>query len=81
MQRSRRPVPPGQGMEQWRVRIAGMATMTGHGEPGIDALEGGGCGRHIADLAALAVHPQVQHALARLQIADPQRRELGAQTS
>ena len=52
--------------------------MAGRGEPGIDALEGGGCGRHIADLAALAVHPQMEDALARLQIADPQRRELGA---
>ena len=37
--RLRRPRPPRQGMEQWRVRIAAM---TGHGEPGIDALEGGG---------------------------------------
>ena len=52
--------------------------MTGRGEPGIDALEGGGRGGHIADLAALAVHPQVEDALAQLQVVDPQRRELGA---
>ena len=52
--------------------------MAGRGEPGIDTLEGCGCGRHIADLAALAVHPEVEYALARLQVADPQCRELGA---
>ena len=81
VQRPPRPRPPGQGMEQRRVRIAGMAgmgPMAGGGEPGIDALEGGGCGRHIADLAALAVHPQMQHPLAQLQVADPQCRQLGA---
>ena len=43
MQRLRRPRPPRQGMEQRRVRIAGMAAMARCGEPGIDTLEGGGC--------------------------------------
>ena len=69
VQRSRRPRPPRQGMEQWRVRIAGLAAMAGCGEPGIDALKRRGGRRHIADLAALAVHAEVEDALAQLQVA------------
>ena len=51
---------------------------SGRSDPGIDALEGGDRRRHIADLVALAVHAEVEDALAQMQVAGLEPRELGA---
>lgn len=59
--------------EQRTVLVIGV---TGHQEIILDQPLRGRVGRHVADLGPLAVDPEMHHALAALQVLDPQPAQL-----
>ena len=59
-------------------RCGRIGAMTGSIEPGLDQAQGMGMGGNEPQLAALAMHAQVHHALAALKVADLQGAQLGA---